>query len=419
LCDEPMIAHYASHEHALEVRTTLPAALWARLADGLPEGAFLAGLTSILWREAWKYGERAYRYCQHDAGHALAALAIAAAGLGWWARLLDAPSSEALAALFGVTDPKGAESEHPDCVVALLPREGTPAAAALAELPFEALDALSWSGRPNTLSRSHVAWRWAEEAVLATRKPPTDGAYAGELSQEEADAPLMTRPDAMLRRILHQRRSAVEMDGQTRLTRQSFYEILSRTLPAPGRVPFDLLPWEPRIHLGLFVHRVEDLDPGLYLLARNPDHLARLRAALLPDADWETPPGCPSALPLFLLKAGDARQVAAQVSCGQEIAADGCFSLGMLADFAGPLDERGAWFYPRLYWECGMIGQVLYLEAEAAGVRGTGIGCFFDDAVHGLFGLRDDAFQSLYHFTVGGPEDDARLTTLPPYEGVG
>ena len=59
--------------------------------------------------------------------------------------------------------------------------------------------------------------------------------------------------------------------------------------------------------------------------------------------------------------------------------------------------------------------QVLYLEAEAAGVRATGIGCFFDDPVHDVFGFRDLAFQSLYHFTVGGPVDDPRLTTLPPY----
>jgi hypothetical protein len=29
--------------------------------------------------------------------------------------------------------------------------------------------------------------------------------------------------------------------------------------------------------------------------------------------------------------------------------------------------------------------------------------------------LADDRFQSLYHFTVGGPVDDPRLTTLPPY----
>lgn len=58
---------------------------------------------------------------------------------------------------------------------------------------------------------------------------------------------------------------------------------------------------------------------------------------------------------------------------------------------------------------------MLYLEAEAAGVRGTGIGCYFDDAVHELLGLAGDRFQDLYHFTVGGPVDDPRLTTLAPY----
>jgi hypothetical protein len=63
-----------------------------------------------------------------------------------------------------------------------------------------------------------------------------------------------------------------------------------------------------------------------------------------------------------------------------------------------------------------MIGQVLYLEAEAHGFRGTGIGCFFDDALHALAGLADSAWQSLYHFTVGRPVEDPRLTTLPPYE---
>jgi hypothetical protein len=56
------------------------------------------------------------------------------------------------------------------------------------------------------------------------------------------------------------------------------------------------------------------------------------------------------------------------------------------------------------------------LEAEAAGVRGTGIGCFFDDEMHGLLGIEDHAFQDLYHFTVGGPVEDPRLTTLPPYQ---
>ena len=87
----------------------------------------------------------------------------------------------------------------------------------------------------------------------------------------------------------------------------------------------------------------------------------------------------------------------------------------MLAEFDAALSHEGAGFYPRLFWEAGLIGQVLYLEAEAAGLRGTGIGCFFDDIVHDLLGLGDAAWQSLYHFTVGGPVADPRLRTHPPY----
>jgi hypothetical protein len=63
-----------------------------------------------------------------------------------------------------------------------------------------------------------------------------------------------------------------------------------------------------------------------------------------------------------------------------------------------------------------MVGQVLYLEAEEAGVRATGIGCYFDDPVRDAFGITSPEWQSFYHFTVGGPVEDGRLTTLPAYD---
>jgi hypothetical protein len=87
----------------------------------------------------------------------------------------------------------------------------------------------------------------------------------------------------------------------------------------------------------------------------------------------------------------------------------------MIARLTSALRTRGEWFYRRLFWECGAIGQVLYLEAEAAGSRGTGIGCFYDDPVHELLGLAGDEWQSLYHFSMGMPVDDPRLTTEPGY----
>jgi hypothetical protein len=71
--------------------------------------------------------------------------------------------------------------------------------------------------------------------------------------------------------------------------------------------------------------------------------------------------------------------------------------------------------YRDLFREAGLIGQLLYLHAEARGLRGTGIGCYFDGAVHELLGLRDTRHQSLYHFTVGRAIEDARIETAPAY----
>ena len=215
--------------------------------------------------------------------------------------------------------------------------------------------------------------------------------------------------------IIRQRRSLLACDGSIAIPAARFYRMLYRAMPEPR----DAIPWAPAIHFGLFVHRVEGIEPGLYALARDAGKLAKLKAAMHAHFAWEKPPGCPEGLPLHLLERGDARQLATQVSCRQDIAGEGAFSLGMLAEYQASLVAHGPSFYRRLYREAGAIGQVLYLAAEAAGVRSTGIGCFFDDPVHQVFGLRDLEFQSLYHFTVGGYVDDPRLTTLPPYRRDG
>ena len=53
------------------------------------------------WREAWKYGERAFRYCNHDVGHAIGTARIAAATLGWNMALLDGVDQNTVAMLLG------------------------------------------------------------------------------------------------------------------------------------------------------------------------------------------------------------------------------------------------------------------------------------------------------------------------------
>lgn len=51
----------------------------------------------------------------------------------------------------------------------------------------------------------------------------------------------------------------------------------------------------------------------------------------------------------------------------------------MIAHYEPTLREKGVYMYPRLFWETGVLGQVLYLESHAVDISATGIGCFFDD----------------------------------------
>ena len=54
--DGPGVYHYAPREHALERCCVLGDAAPSPVVPGLPAGAFLAGLSSVHWPEARKYG---------------------------------------------------------------------------------------------------------------------------------------------------------------------------------------------------------------------------------------------------------------------------------------------------------------------------------------------------------------------------
>lgn len=412
--DGPAVHHYNPLLHALERRADLPAETWARIAADLPPGAVLVALTSIVWRESWKYGERAFRYCQHDVGHTVAALAYAAAGLGWTVRMLESVPDDAIARLLGVHDQHGIEAEVPECLLAVFPAGAPFPPAQWRHFRLPSLPAVTFAGTPNVLSADHQEWPVLGLVEEATRKPAPPAAPFWSPAPERRTTPDEPTPDGpRLRSLVRQRRSAVDMDGRTSLPRAAFLRTMARLLD--GGVPFAPFPWAPAIHLGLFVHRVDDVVPGLYVLVRAPDALPALRAAFAPRFAWEeVAPG------LHRLENGDVRGLAAHVSCGQAIASDGAFAVAMLADLDGGLEAHGAWFYRRLHWEAGAVGQALYLEAERDGVRGTGIGCFYDDSTAQVFGIAPTSgWKSLYHFTVGGPVEDTRLRTLAPYAHLG
>lgn len=427
LHSRPGTYHYGPEDHGLERRTDFGTEAWDRLMAQFPAGSFLVGLTSIHWREAWKYGERAYRYCQHDAGHALAALRLAAAVMGWTLRALSSPSDEDISRLLGldrIDEFHAGEYEVPIFFAVVVPSgQDADHGTGLAPGIIEEMTKGQWFGKACPLSLDHHQWEIIDHVSQVCKKPRVEHVEPVAATQLPGGLAAHQKPADSAEtlsagRIIRQRRSCLALDGKTAIPRDRFFRMLSRVVPSLTPSPWDAVDWPVSVHLGLFVHRVEGLTPGLYTLVRDPRKRDFLKSRMNPKFLWQTLPGCPEGLALFLLMEQDVRSIATSVSCGQDIAGDGAFSLGMIAEFEPVIRRHGAHAYRRLFWETGLIGQVLYLEAEAAGIRSTGIGCFFDDPVHETFGIESHDLQSLYHFTVGGPVEDTRLTTLPSYPAM-
>ena len=392
ISEKSSLLHYAPKNHRLEKLAEFDSKLWGNLE----RGSFLVGLSSITWREVWKYGERAFRYCSLDAGHAFRALQVSAMMLGWKVQLLDNLDDKDLSRLFGFDQVERYikdEPEFPDMLFCISPidKQDIDLAILINELPT------TFQGKANILSHTHQDWEMIERIEKAS------------FSQASRQVLLKSLPIPRVatqesKQVILQRRSAQMMNADNAsISQEQFYMLLNS-------VKGSLNGFESSANLVLFVHEVESIDRGLYIFVRNEEHLSSLKRLMRNNFIWEELRDG-----LYLLEKGDFRHQSKTISCNQDIAADGAFSMGMLCEFSTQIQEHGSHRYKELYWECGAIGQQLYLEATTLGLSAKGIGCYLDDSFHHLLGLESNQFQSLYHFTIGRAIVDARLSTLPPY----
>ena len=270
------VYHYVSHDHCLEQR--------CQFFDNFSDSGLFIGLSSVHWREAWKYGERAYRYCQHDTGHALGSLRYAAATLGWSIEVLAELSDDDISQLLGLDrsdDFKKLEHESPDliCRINTFP-DSKPSD--IKALLLEDMQSGAWSGIADSLRAYHMyTWPIIDEVTTAASKPRTEEP-AWQAVRQQVVKSSCTKTATQ---IIRQRRSAQQFDGKMPpLSQTDFYRMLAAVLPTTAA--FEPWRWPPKIHLFIFVHRIEGLAPGLYALPRNHNALARLQAATLADFDW-------------------------------------------------------------------------------------------------------------------------------------
>ncbi|MGC1625899.1 MAG: SagB/ThcOx family dehydrogenase [Candidatus Acidiferrales bacterium] len=330
-------------------------------------------LTSIAWREAWKYQDRAYRYCLHDVGHAWQALTLAARSIGCESFAFGHFSDDRIADRCLLH-----EDEWPMLIVAL---HGP-------SIPVRAPDTaetILFGGQPNRLSeeqkpyplieRIHTATKLSAEATISS---------VGQLvlsGRGEIGLPSLVSTGRSFGDVVRSRRSALDFRGG----RESIsFPQLATVLSTAQERHFADFATSRFVHLYVYVHRVEGLTPGVYRYW--PEH-----------AELEK------------IKEGDQRLVAAALSLGQDLAGNACVAFSMVGDLENATRSYGDRGYRYVHFEAGAIGQRMYLAAEALGLRATGIGAFFDERVNRYLDLSSEQGEVVYHFAIGYAVPDPRL----------
>jgi SagB-type dehydrogenase family enzyme len=372
--------HYRADRHALELRS--PGAWTQRLAEALEipsaaESSLIVGLTSIFWREAWKYRDRAYRYCCHDLGHAIMSLLLAARALGLPGGAIAHFGDLCLTRALGLTE----SDEAPMAFLLFPPRNHAQ--------PFAAAPPETFLGTPNELSDEEEPYGLLLGMHRSTILPDPVGPLPviqspnPVISSDQSSLPEPLREparDAPLGPTVRRRRSALDFDAHSHAMERSELEQLldfaTRDWPADWRGNFSgettaIAQGASYVTLYLYIHRVRDCEPGVYRWDAGNRTLEQLHHA-------------------------DVERVAAYLSLEQALAGNACFAVSMIANLAKVAERFGNRGYRYAYFDAGAIGQRLYLGAEALGWNATGIGAFYDDDVHRYLGfLAEDTANSV------------------------
>ena len=126
-------------------------------------------------------------------------------------------------------------------------------------------------------------------------------------------------------------------------------------------------------------------------------------------------------------------EMSKNMACHQNLCSNAFFTIDFCVDMN--IAMKNGYNYSISHWECGFVGQLLYLHMECMGLGATAIGCYLDDYASANVGFlpepqkksneetqivphdlkRYDDFdhplknvRSLCHFSCGKPSEDLR-----------
>jgi len=333
---EAGLYHYSILDFALE-----------RLASGRPPGQVPVPalvLTGLFFRSAWKYRDRALRYCLLDAGHLAENLVLVSRVLGCSGDFLSDFDDQALNAFLGL-DP---DREAALGLFRLKPGNS-----------FSKNEETAPTKRPQSqdLAPREQVFDLVSAAVRLTSGPLTENP-GEEWPRPQGDLVSLPASDwrgfegPTLVQALQSRRSRRNFRPQ-RVTLQETARILDLVVSMDlGRL----------VNLGLVTNGVQGLADGFYGLQPEPRALIRRRGGFLGPA-------------------------LAEAALDQEWVG----RANLILVLTSPLEHLEKTMGPRAlrlaYLAAGRLGQRAYLAAETLGWGCCGVGAFFDEEVHRLLHL--------------------------------
>jgi SagB-type dehydrogenase family enzyme len=384
------VYHYAAGEHALETlhgSDCLPALMTA--TGDLPDVATADAVvlvSSIWWRSAWKYGDRAYRYCLQDAGHVAGNVALVAMALGYRAAIIHHFVDAGVSQLLGL-DPAVEAVQVLVAIQATAPEPATAASAVVAPSPLSLVAApdgrADETAQVAALVRTHMATTEQDRAAVLSRRTCV---------LTDTLRPSRTEP-AWLVPLPHTNREALPAVSlcQSLLERRSAHHFAPATLAGPAfaclmqaltsEYPADVPAASQRAALDVYliVNDVAGVPPGAYRYLVESHSLLTIRTGNL--REWGT-------------------HLALDQTFCREAAALAFF----VADLGPAVGQCGDRVYRTVHIEAGMRGQATYLAAHALGVGCTAIGAFFDLEVTSFFAAPEQA-AVIYVLALGTPAD--------------
>lgn len=311
--------------------------------------------TANLWRSAWKYRARGYRYCFWDCGTILSNLLAVSGSRGLQSRISVGFVDAEVDKLLGI-DPK---DEAGLCIVTLGEETSGAAAANGATSVDDITPSYNLAGNQtqyDEVIRAHAeaalatpqeAAAWKTTAVTSRERTPLQGSGTAVIAGDGPGTPL----GQVVNDRVSTRRFAREP-----ISLGQFNSVLATATEAAR---WDFQDGGSLNDLYIIVSAVELLEPGAYFFSVEHQELT-------------------------LLRSGSFREHAAHLCFEQALGGDSSAVAFFMSDLEDAFRRMGNRGYRAAQLEAGVMGGNMYLCAHSLGLGATGM-TFFDDEVTEFF----------------------------------